>query len=84
MGTNKLMLIGTPILILISILRVNSTYKWTLLLGVLCSDCGGLEDGHIRVIDLQVPPMADGRHEIPQALFSCEDCSSTCTELWLT
>lgn len=41
--------------------------------GALRSVCGGLEDGHVRVAALQVHPMADVRHGIPQTVCTCED-----------
>lgn len=32
---------------------------------------GGFEDGHLRVAALQMQPMADVRHGIPQTLCTC-------------
>lgn len=42
-------------------------------LGALRSLCGGLENGRVRVAALQVHPMADARHGIPQTVCTCED-----------
>ena len=46
----------------------NSACKCKMCPGVLCPDWGGSEDGHVRAAALQVPPMADVGHGIPQTL----------------
>lgn len=62
---------------------INSTYKCSMLLGVLCSDCGGILrrtcQGHCLA-----HPTVDVRQKIPPTLCAHEDCSLTWNGLWLT